>query len=523
MAGDEFFGRTFDEKTAAVEKRTTRLLVLILAAGFLGIGVSVSAIYFLSSDKAGSIAEKLRGTVGSVVELRETPRLNFHSPRLNFHSPRLSRRENSTSNPNTSDNSTVVNSQSPQPASQSPAASPIGRFGKILISEIQIEGASTGDEFIELYNPNDFIVSLDGWSVKKKTLSGNESTLIPAAILKGKTIAPKSYFLAARTEAEIPTTPDVWWAKSNTISANNTILLYGKLEKEEILVDAVGFGDAYEFETAPAPNPGKGETLARKSPNDTDNNAADFIRAIPSPKNAAFKAGFITPQAAPSPSPTQTPIPSPSPTLNPSQTPSPSPSPSPAPTISPRISSDSTPSPTSSPSPLPSPSPSPSPTPSPSPEPTPTPSASARVIISEILFNPAGSDTGKEFIELFNPGGSDIDLRGWSLRLQDIGATSSTSLVTFGSKEEDITLIPSGKYLLVGMNSYNALPAPDVERSASLPNSSRTILLINRNGEIIDAVTYDGTIPEGSSWERISPDGEEFQAQPSPSPRNSTE
>jgi hypothetical protein len=506
-------------------------LIVVIGAGIFGIFISSGAVYFLLNysksediklNSAQTFGENFKAALKDLVKIRKSSETspNFSSPKLNKKSDiiqNISSISTSTSGDILESGEENINTE--EKLSEDYSA----RFGKILISEVQILGEKPEDDFIELYNPNDFSVGLDGWSIKKKTSSGKEYVLVSETYFKGKAIAPNGYFLLARTGSNIGVEPDIWWPKSNSISEDNTILLYFKRNKDLILVDAVGFGDAYEFEGNPLPNPGKGETLARKSPNDTDNNAVDFIRAIPSPQNVAFKAGFITPQAAPSPFPAQTPIPSPSPALNPSPTPSPSSSPSPTPTISPQISSGPTPSPTSSPSPSPSPSQSPSPTPSPSSEPTLTPLSPALIIISEILFNPAGSDTGKEFIELFNVGDTDLDLRGWALRLQDINSTSSSSLITFGSKPEDITIIPAHKHFLVGMNNYNVLPVPDAKRSSSLPNSSRTIILINSDGEVIDSVTYDSEIPEGFSWERVSFDVKEFRANPSPSPQNSKE
>src|SRR3989339_1944308 len=48
----------------------------------------------------------------------------------------------------------------------------------IIINEIQIAGANSNDEFIELYNPTGASVTLDGYKLSKKTKSGTESTLL---------------------------------------------------------------------------------------------------------------------------------------------------------------------------------------------------------------------------------------------------------------------------------------------------------------------------------------------------------
>ncbi|MDP3052530.1 MAG: lamin tail domain-containing protein [bacterium] len=130
------------------------------------------------------------------------------------------------------------------------------------------------------------------------------------------------------------------------------------------------------------------------------------------------------------------------------------------------------------------------------------------IVISEILFNPQGLDEGKEFIELYNPTNSEIDINDWSLRILKNGATSTDSLAKFGSKPEDITLIKRKSFLLVGFNSYISTSTPaDIIRSATLPNSTSTIYLIDNQGSGIDQINYSNIlenvgISEGQSLER---------------------
>ena len=131
------------------------------------------------------------------------------------------------------------------------------------------------------------------------------------------------------------------------------------------------------------------------------------------------------------------------------------------------------------------------------------------------------TDTGKEFIELYNPTNSDIDLKDWSLKITASGSQTPSSLAKLGSSKDDRTLIKSKRFLLLGFNGYSATPTADVKRSASLPNSSATISLTSDSGAIIDSTTYDGSIKEGNSWERESYDSNSFKAESSPSPTNS--
>src|SRR3989338_8201551 len=74
-------------------------------------------------------------------------------------------------------------------------------------------------------------------------------------------------------------------------------------------------------------------------------------------------------------------------------------------------------------------------------------SAAGSIAINEIFFNPSGSDTGKEFVELYNSDSISHDLKNLSLKLSD-----NTSLAKFGSTASDQTVIPANGYLLVVLN-----------------------------------------------------------------------
>jgi len=480
---DEFSGPFDRPKRIQIQKQ----ILLLFLVGVLGIGAALAAVYFLSGRNAAGTEEKLRAAVQNTVRVRTVSQSASGS---RFSSPRLNRRM--TSSTSSADPSAVKPQNSePSQFAAIPIASPSSiptKFGKILISEIQIEGTSKDDEFIEFYNPNDFAVSLEGWTIKKKTAGGKEYALISEATLKGKTIEAKSYFLAARTGSAIPITPDVLWPKSNTIAENNTIVIYGKLDGKTVIVDAVGFGDAYEFEGAPAPNPGNGETLSRKSANDTDNNAADFIISVASPRNSKLGAGFINPQAAPSP------IPTPSPT--PASSPSPLQSPSPILTSSPQVTPtpSPSPSPTPSPSPIPSPSPSPTPTPTPQPSSSPSPSPSPTIAARKILINEvqiAGATAYDEFVELYNPGDSALDLSGWALKKKTSSGTESNLV----SKTSFTGVIPArGFFLIAHQTGYTGSVAPDLRYSGSTysVSASSTVLLYDASGLLIDEVGFGG-------------------------------
>ena len=75
--------------------------------------------------------------------------------------------------------------------------------GHVVISEIKISGGSgkSTDEFIELYNPTEVEVNLDGWRLVKKTASGSDYILVDN--FGDKTVAAHSFFLITHLHQKI--------------------------------------------------------------------------------------------------------------------------------------------------------------------------------------------------------------------------------------------------------------------------------------------------------------------------------
>ncbi len=149
--------------------------------------------------------------------------------------------------------------------SSTPPTDNSNNTSKIVISEI-MAGSDLGsdDEFVELWNQGTQVVSLTGWSIKKKTSSGAESTLVSASRLEGKSIPPGKRFLLINEGGYKGGVPgDASWPKSYTLAyTNNSVVLYdGNNNKlEGVAWTEIIKGQSYEkqegsFVMQPSPNP----------------------------------------------------------------------------------------------------------------------------------------------------------------------------------------------------------------------------------------------------------------------------
>lgn len=120
------------------------------------------------------------------------------------------------------------------------------------------------------------------------------------------------------------------------------------------------------------------------------------------------------------------------------------------------------------------------PSPSPSPASGPAPTVGS-AWISEFLPNPTGTDTGNEWVELYNRADQPIDFSG---------------LLVVRQSGSALAAVPAGS--LVAPGGYLKLVA-----SGSIVNGGDTIILKNATAEL-DRVTYDANGEEGESWARIS-------------------
>lgn len=117
--------------------------------------------------------------------------------------------------------------------------------------------------------------------------------------------------------------------------------------------------------------------------------------------------------------------------------------------------------------------------------------AHADIVINELLPNPAGTDTGKEYVELYNNGDSEEDLSGWTL---EAGTRSFSVKVTL---PEGTRLAPGG-FLVVGESQVSEA---DIITGALLlgnaGSSGDAVRLKHVSGRVLDTVVYGPNNSDG--------------------------
>jgi 5'-nucleotidase len=214
----------------------------------------------------------------------------------------------------------------------------------VVINEVYLNGGSSGatflNKFVELYNPTNADISLEGMSLQYRPATGSTNPT-GVAVLSGTIPAGSHYLVKGTSNAangEALPEEDAYFGSSfaggggTIFLADQTAALTapttGSLVNNPLVVDLIGYGTSNTFETAAAPAASVSTSLVRTKAKDTDSNAADFTTATPTPQNVASDA-----EPTPTPTPTSEPTgePTASPTATPTATPTAVPTETPAP------------------------------------------------------------------------------------------------------------------------------------------------------------------------------------------------
>lgn len=175
---------------------------------------------------------------------------------------------------------------------------------KIIISEVQTKGGTgeSDNEFIELYNPSDLVVDLSALPLKLHIRNSNGKDSNKPLAFINNTIPAKGYFLigpASGYKGFVSLDATYSSSSGNKLVDNGGVYISKNSAADVDVFDKLGWGKQPSggFETSSVlGNPSANESISRKSEVDTDNNANDFIKSKPTPKNSGTVGGFISPE-----------------------------------------------------------------------------------------------------------------------------------------------------------------------------------------------------------------------------------
>ncbi|KDA06414.1 5'-nucleotidase [Microbacterium sp. CH12i] len=212
-----------------------------------------------------------------------------------------------------------------------PASAAVDGTG-VVINEAYLSGGSAGaafkNKFVELYNPTDAPIVLDGMSLQYRS-AGGAAAFTGVTPLTG-TIPAGGYFLVkggtnsgASAASELPTA-DVSGALNPSGTTGTVALVQGtsavtlgtgSIVGVDGVIDLLGYGGSNTFEGTLAAAPSSNtdvKSMNRAEGADTDTNGADFLlSATVSPTNAAGETTGTVPDPDPDPDPDPEPEPEP--------------------------------------------------------------------------------------------------------------------------------------------------------------------------------------------------------------------
>lgn len=139
-------------------------------------------------------------------------------------------------------------------------------------------------------------------------------------------------------------------------------------------------------------------------------------------------------------------------------------------------------------------------------------SVQASVQMTEVMYNPDGSDTGAEWVELHNTENSIVSLKGW--KFNDGSNHNIVDPSTSGGDGGRGTLtIPAGGFVILSNDPatfiarHSSFTGSVLKSALSLNNASATLIIVNDAASAQDTVSYTkdaGAADDGNSLHRSS-------------------
>jgi len=140
---------------------------------------------------------------------------------------------------------------------------------------------------------------------------------------------------------------------------------------------------------------------------------------------------------------------------------------------------------------------------------SPVSAVSAQVMMTEIMYDLEGTDTGREWIELYNTGSSGVDLADWKL----FEGNTNHRLTA-----QDASVIPAQGFAIIADNLAKFLTDnPNFsgvlfDSTFSLSNEGEALILRDGSGTDIDSVTYSSSMGATGDGNSLQKSGSEWVA-----------
>jgi hypothetical protein len=122
--------------------------------------------------------------------------------------------------------------------------------------------------------------------------------------------------------------------------------------------------------------------------------------------------------------------------------------------------------------------------------------AFASVEITEVMYNPEGADSGREWVELKNTGGSTVNLNDWRLREDETDHRISTSS---HADHTNSLQLQAGAFVILAddpdafAQDFSGVSAV-LDSAFTLVNSGEPITVVNSDGSVTDSLNYETSI-----------------------------
>ncbi len=170
----------------------------------------------------------------------------------------------------------------------------------LVISQFQVGGATSSDEFIEIHNVSSHSQDINGFKLAFRPLAGSIDTVLVTWATSTVIPAGGFYLITSDTGYDGAPIADITFADEGGGKLSGSAGGLGLRNSSNVLVDSVGYGIATNIfvETTPTNVPPANQSGSRLGGGctDTDNNLNDFILTNPSSsRNTSATAVFCVP------------------------------------------------------------------------------------------------------------------------------------------------------------------------------------------------------------------------------------